>query len=42
MFGLSSPWVTCDSNSLMFFKSVGAVCAVESMRHTGQEFVGDI
>jgi hypothetical protein len=33
LFGLSNPCVTRDSSSLMISQSVGAVCAVESMRH---------
>jgi len=42
MFGLSNPWVTPESSSLMIYVSLRAVLAVESMRHPGQDFVGDI
>jgi hypothetical protein len=37
--GLSNPCVTRDSTSMMFYESLGAVWAVESMRHTSQQFV---
>jgi len=33
LFGLSNPCVTRDSTSLVFYESLGAVWAVESMRH---------
>jgi hypothetical protein len=36
---LSNPRVTPDSSSLMFYEFLGAVWAVESMRHPGQQFV---
>jgi hypothetical protein len=32
LFGLSNPYVTRDNGSLMIYESLGAVCAVESMR----------
>jgi len=41
MFGLSSPGVTLDSNSLMISKFLGAIWAVESMGHPWQQFVDD-
>jgi hypothetical protein len=33
LLGLSNPWVTRDSSSLMFYVSLWAIWAVESMRH---------
>jgi hypothetical protein len=33
LLGLSNPWVTRNNSSLMFYESLGAVWAVESMRH---------
>jgi len=33
LFGQSNPCVTRDRSSLMISKSLGACCAVESMRH---------
>ena len=39
LFGLSNPCVTRDSSSLMFYESLGADWAVESMRHPSQQFV---
>ena len=30
---LSNPWVTRDMSSLIIFEAIGAVGAVESMRH---------
>jgi len=39
LLGLSNPCVTRDSSSLLFYKSLGTVWAVESMRHTSQQFV---
>jgi hypothetical protein len=33
LFGRSNPYVTRDSSSLMLYESLGAVWAVESMRH---------
>ena len=33
LLGLSNPWVTRDSSSLMFSESLGAVWTVKSMRH---------
>jgi hypothetical protein len=41
LLGLSNPWVTRDSSSLMFDESLGAVWAVEPMRHPLQQFVDD-
>jgi hypothetical protein len=42
LFGLSYPCVIRDSSSLMISESLGAVLAVASIRHPGQQFVGDI
>ena len=39
VFGLSNPCVTRYSSSLMFYESLGAVWAVESMRHPLQQFI---
>jgi len=41
VFGLWNPRVTWNSSSLMIFDSLGAVGAVESMRHPWVEFVDD-
>jgi len=38
---MSNPCVTRDSSSLMFSESLGAVWAIESMRHPLQQFVDD-
>jgi hypothetical protein len=38
---LSNATVTRESSSLMIFESLGAVWAVESMRHQSQQFVYD-
>jgi hypothetical protein len=42
MFGLSNLCVTRDSRSLIISESLRDVWDVESMRHPGQEFVGDM
>jgi len=42
LVALSNPCVTCDTSSLMIYVSLGAACAVESMRHPCQEFVDDL
>jgi len=39
LFGLSNPIVIPDSSSLMISESLGAVWAVESVGHRGQQFV---
>jgi hypothetical protein len=36
---MSNPCVTRDSSSLVFYESLGAVWAVESMHHQLQQFV---
>jgi hypothetical protein len=36
---LSNPCFTRDTSSLMFYESLEAIWAVESMRHPGQQFV---
>jgi len=41
LLGLSNPWVTRDSSSLMISESLGDMWAVESMNHIGQQFVDD-
>ena len=40
-FGLSYPCVTRDKSLLMIYETLGAVWAVESMRHEGELFVDD-
>jgi hypothetical protein len=39
---LSNATVTRESSSLMIFESLGAVWAVDSMRHESQQLVYDI
>jgi len=41
LLGLSNLWVTRDSSSLIISESLGAVWAVEPMRHPLQQFVDD-
>jgi len=41
LFLLSKATVAHDSSSLMISESLGAVWAVESMRHQSQQFVYD-
>jgi hypothetical protein len=41
MFGLSNPCVNRASSSFLIYESLGAVCAVESLRHPCQQFVDD-
>jgi len=36
---MSNPCVTRDSSSLVFYEAIGAVWAVESMRHSLQQFI---
>jgi len=38
---MSNSSITRDSISLMIYESLGAVCAVESMRHQLQQFAYD-
>jgi hypothetical protein len=42
VFALSNPCVSDDNSSLMISESVGAVCAVESLRHRCQPFLDDL
>jgi len=42
LFGLSKPCVTRHTNSLIIYVSLGAVCAVESVRLPCQHFVDDL
>jgi len=41
VFGLSNPCVTRYRSSLKLYESLGAVWAVEPMRHPLQQFVDD-
>jgi len=39
---MSNTCVTRASSSLIIYESLGAVCAVESVRHPCQQFVDDL